>query len=124
MAQRSRAAAACLPCKANKSRCSDFRPCARCNKSGTKLCTDLQSESFAKEPRSSGSPWVIGANSSTTNLRADFSNDTHGCMPEGASAYFLHCRSDNAPLERMLAGLEEAMPAEEQVNHQVKKVGL
>jgi hypothetical protein len=44
MAQRSRAAAACLPCKANKARCSDYRPCARCKKAGAEsLCTDMQS---------------------------------------------------------------------------------
>jgi hypothetical protein len=44
MAQRSRAAAACAPCKANKSRCSDYRPCGRCKKLGTKLvCLDFPS---------------------------------------------------------------------------------
>ncbi len=32
MAQRSRAPAACLRCKAKKVRCSDYRPCARCSK--------------------------------------------------------------------------------------------
>ncbi len=44
MAQRSRAAAACLPCKTSKARCSDYRPCARCKKTGgTDICTDSQS---------------------------------------------------------------------------------
>ena len=43
MAQRSRAAAACLNCKTHKSRCSDYRPCARCKKSGADICMDLPS---------------------------------------------------------------------------------
>jgi hypothetical protein len=41
MAKRSRAAAACLPCKTSKSRCSDYRPCARCKKSTALPCMDL-----------------------------------------------------------------------------------
>jgi hypothetical protein len=45
MALRTRAAAACMPCKANKARCSDYRPCARCKKAGAEsYCIDLQSE--------------------------------------------------------------------------------
>jgi hypothetical protein len=43
MAQRSRAATACLPCKASKAKCSDYRPCARCKKAdGLEICTDQQ----------------------------------------------------------------------------------
>ena len=44
MAQRTRASAACLRCKANKVRCSDYRPCAQCREVGAaSTCTDLQS---------------------------------------------------------------------------------
>jgi hypothetical protein len=41
MALRSRAAAACLPCKSRKAKCSDCRPCTRCKKAGGALiCID------------------------------------------------------------------------------------
>ena len=44
MAQRSRASTACIRCKSNKVRCSDYRPCSRCRKAGaTSTCMDLQS---------------------------------------------------------------------------------
>ena len=33
LAKRTRASAACLPCKTKKAKCSDYRPCARCQKS-------------------------------------------------------------------------------------------
>jgi hypothetical protein len=33
LAKRIRASAACLPCKAKKAKCNDYRPCARCQKS-------------------------------------------------------------------------------------------
>ncbi len=39
MAKRTRALAACLPCKAKKSKCNDYRPCARC-KDNVDLCID------------------------------------------------------------------------------------
>ena len=38
MATRRRAQSACLPCKARKARCSDFRPCARCSQSRKEDC--------------------------------------------------------------------------------------
>ena len=38
LAKRTRAGAACLPCRAKKARCSDYRPCARCK--GTTACED------------------------------------------------------------------------------------
>ena len=41
LAARRRAEAACLPCKAKKAKCNDYRPCARCSNSGNReLCTD------------------------------------------------------------------------------------
>ncbi len=40
LAKRTRAASACLPCKAKKARCSDYRPCARCKSSLTEICRD------------------------------------------------------------------------------------
>ncbi len=43
IAQRSRAALACMPCKASKVRCSDHRPCSRCMKTGAEFCVDPQS---------------------------------------------------------------------------------
>ena len=41
MATRQRAEAACLPCKAKKAKCSDYRPCARCSQSGHDKCMDV-----------------------------------------------------------------------------------
>jgi hypothetical protein len=49
MATRRRAEAACSNCKERKTRCSDYRPCARCGNSMT--CT-----SIAPNPSSSNSP--------------------------------------------------------------------
>ena len=40
MATRSRAEAACLPCKVKKAKCNDFRPCARCLNSGRRPCIE------------------------------------------------------------------------------------
>ena len=40
MATRRRAAAACKPCRSRKSKCSDFRPCARCKSSNPLMCVD------------------------------------------------------------------------------------
>ena len=48
---RQRALASCLSCKAKKTRCSDFRPCARCSYSGLKNCVD----GYAKQPSKSSS---------------------------------------------------------------------
>ena len=51
MATRQRAEAACLPCKAKKAKCSDFRPCARCSQSLPANCVD----SMAFQPASASS---------------------------------------------------------------------
>ena len=40
IALRVRSERACLPCKVKKTKCSDTRPCIRCTKSNTILCTD------------------------------------------------------------------------------------
>ena len=40
MATRQRAATACLPCKAKKAKCNDYRPCARCSLPGGDNCMD------------------------------------------------------------------------------------
>ena len=40
LAKRSRASAACLPCKAKKAKCNDYRPCARCQRSPGEECID------------------------------------------------------------------------------------
>ena len=40
MATRTRAGAACVPCKFKKAKCNDYRPCKRCLDSGSDLCTD------------------------------------------------------------------------------------
>jgi hypothetical protein len=64
MAQRSRAAAACLPCKAGKARCNDYRPCARCKKAGINgLCVDPQS----KQPGASLNVGKLSSISSMSN---------------------------------------------------------
>ena len=42
LAKRTRAEAACQLCKRSKLKCSDYRPCARCKKSGVATCMDLQ----------------------------------------------------------------------------------
>ena len=42
MATRRRAGVACLPCKARKARCSDYRPCSRCKQSGQDHCLDSE----------------------------------------------------------------------------------
>ena len=42
MATRRRAGVACLPCKAKKARCSDYRPCSRCKQSGKDHCSDSE----------------------------------------------------------------------------------
>ena len=41
LAKRTRAASACIPCKAKKTRCSDYRPCARCKNCPTEMCRDV-----------------------------------------------------------------------------------
>ena len=40
MAKRRRTEAACLPCRVNKSKCNDYRPCARCRGRNFFACTD------------------------------------------------------------------------------------
>ena len=42
MATRRRAGVACLPCKAKKARCSDYRPCTRCKQSWQDHCLDFE----------------------------------------------------------------------------------
>ena len=38
MASRNRTGKACYPCKIRKSKCSDFRPCARCSQTKPEMC--------------------------------------------------------------------------------------
>ena len=45
MATRKRAETACLPCKAKKTKCNDYRPCARCLSS---VDTCLDEDSLAR----------------------------------------------------------------------------
>ena len=40
LAKRTRASAACLPCKSKKAKCNDYRPCARCQRSPGEVCID------------------------------------------------------------------------------------
>ena len=51
MASRKRAETACMPCKAKKAKCSDFRPCARCLKSGAGHCRDGSPEVRSKHQK-------------------------------------------------------------------------
>jgi hypothetical protein len=48
MALRSRAAAACIPCKMSKMKCGDARPCARCQKRAAS-CVDLKLDIGGKQ---------------------------------------------------------------------------
>ena len=50
MATRTRAGAACLPCKFKKAKCNDYRPCKRCLDSGSDLCTDGSSATRSNSP--------------------------------------------------------------------------
>jgi hypothetical protein len=84
MAQRSRAASACLSCKASKARCSDYRPCARCKKAGgTGVCTDPQKE----QPKVSLNGWSASIDTFEVELdgsatRAMFSSEYHYLHPQ------------------------------------------
>ena len=69
MATRRRAEAACLPCKARKVRCSDFRPCARCASSGRADC-ETEATIQPTYPVST----VIGAISSSQGIYEGFSS--------------------------------------------------
>ncbi len=53
MASRSRAASACLPCKARKAKCSDGRPCTRCAGRGLELCVDGKKNTLSKSSKQS-----------------------------------------------------------------------
>ena len=71
MATRRRAEAACLPCKARKVRCSDFRPCARCASSGRADC-ETEATIQPTYPVST----VIGAMSSSQGIYEGFSSSS------------------------------------------------
>ncbi len=117
MAQRSRAAAACLPCKANKSRCSDFRPCARCNKLGSTVCKDLQPETLSEiEPRHISTLWKENINSSMASLLADFRTNINpaSSFPDDPNLDFLHCGLTDRP---QMLEQEATTTADEQVRN-------
>ncbi len=48
MVTRTRAGAACAPCKAKKARCNDYRPCARCSNLRLEAC--CQARDFHPRP--------------------------------------------------------------------------
>ena len=48
MASRNRAEKACHPCKIRKSKCSDFRPCARCSQTQPEWCWEASGKLHAK----------------------------------------------------------------------------
>ena len=54
MANRTRAETACLPCKAKKAKCNDYRPCKRCLDSGRDLCIDGSSSPRENSPPALG----------------------------------------------------------------------
>ena len=124
MAQRSRSAAACLPCKANKSKCNDFRPCARCKRLGTKVCSDLKPDPVEEtETLSLSDTWGQSANSTTVSDTSTKTN-TASSLPNDASAYFWHYGSEHMmQSKRMLADLEENTPADEQVSRSQRNQG-
>ena len=77
MAKRSRAAAACLPCKTSKSRCSDYRPCARCKKSATVVCMDPPVPNAGYLP-------IIDSNEARMHMHLQRSAETAPCAIRGA----------------------------------------
>jgi hypothetical protein len=88
MAKRSRAAAACLPCKASKAKCSDYRPCARCKK-GKETCSDPHSQPHnasldilvSTYDTSSLSIHELGGRTTSAMLYPHFSNYTSTLAP-------------------------------------------
>jgi hypothetical protein len=50
MVTRSRSETACRPCKARKSKCSDFRPCARCSAREPDACMNLSTDEMNARP--------------------------------------------------------------------------
>ena len=78
MAQRSRAATACLPCKAGKARCNDYRPCARCKKAGgTEICSDPQSTSQTTCLETIGSNSVSKSSLHPSMTRVELDSDEY-----------------------------------------------
>ena len=81
MAQRSRAAAACLPCKASKTRCNDYRPCARCKKAGIpQQCMDPQLQ------QKSASSDMVRLSSTSSMIGCAF--DGSATLPFSNASYF------------------------------------
>ncbi len=118
LAQRSRAATACLLCKANKSKCSDFRPCSRCRRLGIKVCADLQSELLAEiEPPNTHDASDKRDQSNNASLGTDLSINVNpfSSWPGVTDAPFVHCGSDMTKREPMFQGLQEAMPTDNKV---------
>ncbi len=113
MAQRSRAAAACLPCKANKSKCSDFRPCTRCKRLRTKVCADPHSELSAGTKML---PIVIGVygNSANSIYYSTTSSIILESHPNIDTASF--CGSNIALRKPTLEDLDDKTPTYEQVS--------
>jgi hypothetical protein len=71
LAKRTRASAACLPCKAKKAKCNDYRPCARCQRSPGEECIDENPEitSTMYPANLTGAFGVSGFNVSTHEAR-------------------------------------------------------
>ena len=123
MAQRSRAAAACLPCKATKSKCSDFRPCVRC-KMLERACQDLQTDSFAKsEPLTISAGWDERENSSNASLHSDTPTiiDSSTFMPKCVNPLFLPNEIDISPIQGIPGCPERAISDADQVRHRKKR---
>jgi hypothetical protein len=68
LAKRSRASAACLPCKAKKARCNDYRPCARCQRSPGEVCID-------------DNPEITSSMYHALMMRASSASSNQGSMP-------------------------------------------
>ena len=62
LAKRSRAEAACLPCKMKKAKCGDIRPCVRCRLSNEAGC--INSSSMARSAPANGLSVLLGSNQS------------------------------------------------------------
>ena len=83
MAKRSRSAAACVPCKARKTKCNDFRPCTRCAATHPEECID-------EIPEETGGSASLLPNRGVTRISNDLMNVANPNLPfeQGEEAEF------------------------------------
>ena len=108
LAKRTRAAAACLPCKAKKARCSDYRPCARCKRNTTDACRDNDDE-----PLLDASPTgSVGAYSSASKDRRSthaFQTSELHMNCDSIGSIYLSSQSSSTAAETVITVVSEIM---------------